>query len=137
MMPGIIHRDNDICCRNCGSVLGHESDFEQREQKITMSANLFLLGSAMNKNVTHRLQKSAEQYHEENAIRYILDIAEKYGLPEFIALEVFQHVKKKNHLQSKKEPIKQYIRILSKDDNYLHIHKLRAMKKDYEELLSR
>ena len=136
-MSGVVHRDNDICCKNCGSVLAHHDLPLESESKTAMSADLYILGSAMQKNVSLKLQKSAEQYHEENAMRNIADICKRYGLPEVFAIEVFQHLKKKNHLQSKKEPIKQLIKILSKDDNYLHIHKLRAIKKDYESILNR
>lgn len=129
MQPAIIHKDSDICCRNCGSVLAHE-DSEIISDSKPMSAELYILGSALQKNVSLKLQKSAQQYHEENAFRFISDLVKKYDLPNVFATDVFLHLKRKNHLQSEKEAIKQLLKILSKDENYIQIHKYRKLKAD-------
>ena len=135
MQPGIVHKDGDICCHNCGSVLAHDVFTREVNETKSMSTELYLLGSALEKNVSLKLQKTAEQYHEENALRFISGIIKKYDLPEAFTIDVFTYVKRKNHLQSKKEPIKYLLKILSKDENYLHIYKMRAIKARYASIL--
>ena len=135
MQPAVIHKDGDICCRNCGSVLDHGDVSEITVESKPMSMELYILGSALQKNVNARLQKTAQQYHEENALRLISNIVKKYDLPEAFITDVFLYLKRKNHLQSEKEPIKYLIKILSKDENYIHINKMRAIKARYASIL--
>ena len=136
MQSAVIHKDNDICCSNCGSVLAHNDSIDEINEKKQISVDLYLLGSSLNTNVNAKLQKTAQQCHEENALRLISSIVKKYELPEAFITDVFLHLKRKNHLQSEKEPIKYLLKLLSKDENYLHIHKLRLLKAEYEKLAS-
>ncbi len=134
-----IQRDNELVCPGCGAVVGLVSDYQESSQKslIDQSLNIHLLGSALEKNVRHSLQRTREQLYEERVLRNLINITKDFVLPEMFAYDTFNAMKKKNRgFYSEIEPIKQLIKILSKDDNYMYIHKLRAIKKKYETLLN-
>ena len=132
-----IKKENEICCPGCGVVLADEggSDYENSSNNY---GNHILLGTILSKELSPVNWKSPEQYYEEKAWRDLLNLVEKYNLPENFATEIFMYIKKKNHLRSRKAPIKYLIKILSRDDNYLHARRvLSNIKKDYESILNR
>lgn len=121
-------------CKNCGCVLGDAEEHVDPLPEKTISVNLMLLGSAMAGR-----QKSPQQCFEENTLRFLELFVKKYGLPVSFATETFTQMKKKKRgFQSENNnvAIKTLIGILSKDDNYLFIHKLRMIKSDYEKSFS-
>ena len=128
-----IQKEHELICQNCGCVLGqvHEP-IEQKESK--MSVNVMLLGSAMHKDKRY-FSSGRQQLYEENVLRRLLDIAQKYSLPEALALETFQALKRRNRgFSSEKEPIKQLIKILSRDENYIHFYKMKALQSYLKQL---
>ena len=133
-----VQRDHESCCPNCGCVLANVEEVQEAiPSKPIISANLYLLGSAMDKNVKHSLRRTSHQLYEERALRQLESIVRHYKLPEIFIIESLNLLKKKNWgIRSEKEPIKALIKILSKDDNYMHINKLRMIKARYEDILN-
>lgn len=126
-----------ICPCGCGVVVGtiEESNTETHTQVTKYSADVFLLGSALQKNVRSGYNRTPQQAREEAVFKRLTSIAKNYGLPQSIAIETFSELKRKNRgFWSETEPIKQLIKILSKDDNYQFIHKLREIKAWYEKV---
>ena len=124
-----------ICACGCGCVIGvvEENNVENDTHIVKYSADLFMLGSALNKNVKSGYNRSPQQAKEEQVFKRLTSITKNYSLPESIAIQTFSELKRKNRgFWSETEPIKQMIKILSRDENYLHIHKLRELKAWYE-----
>lgn len=128
-----VQKDHELCCSNCGCVIGTIQEPIQEIQKQTVSVDLLLLGSALNNNVKHSYGRTRQQLREETTLKLLESLCDKFGLPEIFAIETFQVMKRnKRGFQSEYEYVKQLIKILSKDENYLHIHKLRMLKAWYE-----
>lgn len=134
-----IQKDHELCCPSCGCVLDTilEPHSELPNTKYS-SLNMALLGSALDKNVKFAYPRTRQQAKEEEVLRKLINITKQYSLPEVLAHDTYKELKRKNRgFWSEKEPIKQLIKILSKDDNYIYIHKLRLIKARYEKTLSR
>ena len=132
-----IQRDHELICPcGCGCVLQNveESIHDQQEkQTIPPSLNVFLLGSALDNNVKYHFNRDRNQIHQENVLRKLLDITKEYVLPDRFAYATFNQLKRnKKGFWSEKEPIKQLLLILSKDENYIYFPKMRAIKARYE-----
>lgn len=126
-----IEKDHELICPGCGCVLKNieEPAYEEEKSPVPPSLNIYLLGTAVDKNVKHRFQRSREQLYEERVLRQLLDITKEYALPDRFAYAAFHDLKRKRSgFRSEKEPIKQLISILSKDDNYIYFPKMRAIK---------
>ena len=131
-----IQKDHEYICPNCACVLGVIDEFPIHQEKLTVtkSLDMLLLGSAMEKNVKFAFGRDKQQGREETVLRNLLLLVKQYELPERLALETFSHLKKKNRgFWSEQEPVKQLIHILSKDENYIHIKKLRLLKASLNE----
>jgi len=133
-----IHKEHEICCPSCGCVLGSSADSQENEKpQIPVSYEMHLLGSAFDKTTKSSSSKERLLRKEEEVLKQLVFITKSYALPEIFAIETFKILKKKNRgFWSEKEPIKQLINILSKDDNYPYIHKKRAIQEKYKEILS-
>ena len=131
-----IQKDHELVCQNCGCVLGEISDSQQNDNSIIpLSVDMLLLGSAFDKNVKCSFPRTRQQSQEEQVLKLLISITKSYALPESLAVDTYTVLKKKNRgFWSQTEPIKQLIKILSKDDNYYYIHKLRAIKEKYKHL---
>lgn len=135
MLNKIIQKEHDLVCSGCGCVLGTvDEDLSQRPEEMNVkSIDVQLLGSALSKNWKYSIQSTRQQLYEDNVLRNLQSVCKKYALPERLANEAFNILKKKNRgFRSEKEPIKQLLKILGKDENYLYIHKYRAIKARYE-----
>ena len=136
-MPIPIRQEHELICPNCACVLGQADDYhnEFQDKPLTsVSPNTYLLGTILDKNVKTSSRKSPQQCHEEETLRKIEYIVKKYDLPDSLILDTFNQLKRnKRGFQSKTEPIKQLIKILSKDDYFMHINKLRILKKRFED----
>lgn len=139
-----IQREHESMCPNCGCVLnqmGHTEVETVSKTTIPPNLNVYLLGTALENNVSHHFSRTPQQFYEERVLKKLLDITKEYGLPDRIAYETFNVLKRnKRGFRSKKEPlrepVKQLLNILSKDENYIHVHKKRAIKVKYESILS-
>ena len=131
-----IQKDHELVCPGCGCVLQNtieSNNIPENEIIPTMSLNIHLLGSALEKNVKYAYPRTSQQSREEQVLRQLEHITKKYDLPSRFALETFNQLKRKNRgFWSETEPIKQLIKILSKDENYFHIKKLQKIKARYE-----
>lgn len=130
-----IQSEHELICPGCGAVVQNiEESHHQSQNNHQLSINLTLLGSALSKNANYRITSKPSQFYEERVLRKLIDLTKYYDLPERFAQETFNELKRKNRgFRSEKEPIKQLIRILSKDENYIHFKKLNKLKADYEE----
>ena len=129
-----IQKEHESCCPNCGCVLKEFKESMELNEKPTMppSINNYLLGSAFKYN----LKRDPKQVYEERTLKLISNLIKEFDLPESFIFDVFNIMKKRNSgFRSDIEPIKQLIRLLSKDDNYIYIHKLKAIKIKYENLI--
>lgn len=128
-----IQRDHELCCPSCGCVLANiEETPIQKPPSISMSVNNLLLGSALNKNVRTRRERD-----EERVLRQLVSIVNFYKLPESIAIDTFNVLKKRNKgFYSETEPIKQLIKQLDKDDYYFFIKTKNLIKSRYENSLN-
>lgn len=129
-----IQKDHESCCPNCGCVLANVQDNNDVIEKpvIAYSADIFLLGSALN-NKTKNQFRNPQQYYEEKVLKQLTGITKFYQLPESLAIDAFREMKRKNRgFRSETEPIKQLIKIMERDDNYGFIKKLRLIKARYE-----
>ena len=133
-----IQKEHESCCPNCGCVLARVEINEQIENiPITSSVDMMLLGSALDKNVKYRYNRTRSDLYEERVLTHLQNICKKYNLPERLAIETFQIMQKKNRgFRSEYEYVKQLIKILEKDENYLHIHKMRAIKASYAKIIN-
>jgi len=136
-----IQKEHELICPcGCGCVvlvLEEHPNIEVPKNPV-ISFNSFLLGSALVNNVKYAKPRTERQTNEENVLRRLISITTEFNIPESIAFETLNQLKRKNRgFKSQKEPIKELIRILSKDDNYLHINKLRKIKEKYAEILSK
>jgi len=133
-----IQKEHELVCPGCGCVLKNieESTYdEQQKSTIPPSLNVFLLGSALEKNVKYHFQRSREQIYEERVLRGLLDVTKEFALPDRFAYATFNQLKRKRFgFRSKREPLKQLLLILSKDENYIYFPKMRAIKVRYESL---
>lgn len=129
-----INKDNELICPNCACVLGLLNEYPESEKStINPSLNMFLLGSAIQNNTKYYFRKTPQMVYEERALRKLVDITKEFALPDRLAYETFNQLKrKKRGFRSETEPIKQLILLLSRDENYIHIHKMRAIKSKYE-----
>ena len=76
-----------------------------------------------------------QQVFEENIARLLYSITAKYSLPERFAIEAYEELKrKKSKFRSENDAIKVLIKILSKDENYIHNKQLRMIKARYEKV---
>jgi len=137
-----IQKEHELICPcGCGCVvlvLEERPIKETRDSYDTISYNNFLLGTALSQNIKYAKPRTERQTNEENVLRRLIAITTEFNIPERIAFETLNQLKRKNRgFKSQKEPIKELIKILSKDDNYLHINKLRKIKVKYAEILSR
>jgi len=135
-----IQKEHELICPcGCGCVvlvLEEHPNIEVSKNPV-ISFNSFLLGSALVNNVKYAKPRTERQTNEENVLRRLISITTEFNIPERIAFEVLNQLKRRNRgFKSQKEPIKELIRILSKDDNYLHINKLRKIKEKYAEILN-
>lgn len=133
-----IQAEHESCCPNCGCVLGQieESNEMTNKSSIPISTNMFLLGSAL-ENTKKYIIKTPQVVFEENVLRNITNLVQKFGLPDRFVIETFNELKrKKRGLRSENAYIKQLLQILAKDENYIHIHKYRAIKTRYESILN-
>lgn len=134
--PATIQKEHEILCGNCGCVLGQVEEIPEITIKptITQSINVQILGSALT-SFAKKQYRDPQQVREDNVRQQLLNIIKHYNLPERLAIETFNQLKKnKRGFQSQKEPIKQLLKIMAKDENYIHIHKMRAIKSRYENL---
>ena len=136
-----IQKEHELICPcGCGCVvlvLDEHPNIEVSKNPV-ISFNSFLLGSALVNNVKYAKPRTERQTNEENVLRRLISITTEFNIPESIAFETLNQLKRKNRgFKSQKEPIKELIKILSKDDNYLHINKLRKIKVKYAEILSK
>lgn len=132
-----IQREHESCCPNCGCVLDipQESNDYIEKPPLKTSFNLLMLGSAMEKNIKSMSWKSSQQSYEENILRILYSITTKYGLPERFVIESHHELKrKKSGFRSENDAIKILIKILSKDENYIHNKQLRLIKARYEKV---
>jgi len=131
-------KEHELICPGCGCVLKNveEPTYEgQQKSTIPSSLNVFLLGSALEKNVKYHFQRSREQIYEERVLRGLLDVTKEFALPDRFAYATFNQLKrKKSGFRSKHEPIKELLLILSKDENYIYFPKMRAIKSKYENI---
>lgn len=136
-----IQKDHELICPcGCGCVvlLLEEPLNQEVIKNPVLSFNSYLLGSALEKNVKYARPRTERQINEENVLRRLIGITTEFNIPERIAFEALNQLKRRNRgFKSQKEPLKELIRILSKDDNYLHINKLRKIKVKYAEILSK
>ena len=136
MMSNTIQKDHEICCKNCGCVLATIEDYSHSfsdDFVIPRSIDMALLGSAINKTKF----RDPKLVYEERALFRLSDLVRKFDLPERFAIETINEMKrKKSGFRSENEPIKILIKILSKDDNFIFIKKLRAIKARYEKTIN-
>lgn len=135
-----IQKEHELICPcGCGCVvlvLDESPNLEVIKNPV-ISFNNFLLGSALVQNVKYAKPRTERQTNEENVLRRLISITTEFNIPERIAFETLNQLKRKNRgFKSQKEPIKELIKILSKDDNYLHINKLRKIKEKYASILN-
>lgn len=131
-----IQKDHESCCPNCGCVLGTVEEYDDEVIKSPIvkqsSINILLLGTAVN-NIKSNYRKSPQEVYEQNIIRNLDSIVKKFDLPQRFVLETFKEMKRKNRgFRSEYEYVKQLIKILSRDENYEQIHKLKKIKAWYE-----
>ena len=135
-----IQREHELICPcGCGCVVLvlEETPIQEVPKNPVISFNSFLLGSALSQNVRYARPRTERQTNEENVLRRLIGITTEFNIPERIAFETLNQLKRKNRgFKSQKEPIKELIKILSKDDNYLHINKLRKIKEKYATILN-
>lgn len=135
-----IQKDHESCCPNCGCVLSTINELPNESQDkpiIPYSVDILLLGSALDKNVKKSYNRTPKDYYEENALKHLENICIKFNLPSKFAIETYQEMKRKNRgFRSENEPVKQLLKILSKDENYIHIKKYKAIKARYESIIN-
>lgn len=134
-MPIPIQKEHELLCPGCGCVLneGLEVNDPNEQKTIINSPDIFMLGSALQNNVKFSLQRTPKQIYEEKALKFIFSITKKYSLPDSIAFDTFFQLKRNNRgIRSEKEPIKQLLKILSKDDNYRYFKTMKLIKARYE-----
>jgi uncharacterized C2H2 Zn-finger protein len=136
-----ILKDDDLCCPNCGIVFDYQKEFISHDNRPSKSnLHLLFLGSALSNKSDYHFNEDRDLRLKENMLFFLNDLCKRYGLPETIAHTVWLILLRKNRGHRSKDnkvALQELVKILSKDDNYLYIHKLRAIKKDYEELLHR
>ena len=136
-----IQREHELICPcGCGCVVLvlDEAPNQEIVKNPVTSLNNALLGSALSHNIKYAKPRAERQREEEKVLRRLVDITTEFNIPERIAFETFNQMKRKNRgFKSQKEHIKELIKILSKDDNYLQFYKLKKIKEKYATLLSR
>ena len=132
-----IQVDHESICPGCGAVLGQITEVETRKTPSS-TVNLQLLGSALEKSKKYAFTQTPHEFYQERVLRQLENIAADFSLPESIIVDTFNELKRqKRGFRSESQPIKQLIKILSKDDNYLHLHKLRKIKEKYASILNK
>ena len=135
-----IQKDHELVCHGCGCVLANMNDnqnYKETEPQVSYSLNIHMLGTALEKNVKYAYSRSSQQSREEYVLRQLEHITKKYDLPSRFVIETFNQMKKKHSgFYSEIEPVKQLMKILSKDENYFHIKKLRMIKDEYADLFN-
>lgn len=133
-----IQKDHETICPGCGCVLQNiEPVIENPHQskEAIVSTDIYLLGSAIENNVRSSIRKSPGQCFDEQALKKIETLVSQYNLPTRFILETFKSLKRTRWgIRSETEYIKHLIKILSKDENYVHIKTLQKIKARYEEL---
>lgn len=131
-----IQKDHELICPGCGCVLQEIQDpnhYLSEKQVIEPSLDIFLLGTILAKNVKFSQLKTKQQMNEERTLLNLETIVKEFGLPTSFIYDTFNQLKRnKRGFSSQKEPIKQLIKILEKDDNYIWINKLKAIKSKFE-----
>lgn len=139
-MAHLIQKEHEIICSGCGCVLKEVEDtLPEMIQKSPNppSVDIFLLGTAIERNIKLDSRRDPKQLFEERTLRKLVDITKEFSLPDSLAYDTLNELKRKRSgFRSEIEPIKQLIKILSKDDNYLYYKKMKAIKVRYEELLN-
>lgn len=131
-----IQQGHEILCPNCGCVLvevpepqpnmfGVDSGVIKTVQPSLI--NSVLLGTALDKNVNRKLQRTYAQYSEEQGLRFLDDLIKEFDLPTSLAVDTFHILKKKNKPLTEKNVTRQLVVILQKDDNYLFINKTKKL----------
>ena len=134
-----IQVDHELVCPGCGAVLQNVHETLPLEQK-TISFNIQLLGSAIKRDVRYHSDEDRLIIAKENVLRFLIDLVHRYGVPEIFATETYRFLLKKNRGWFSKGngvAVKQLLKILEKDDNYLYWKKAEMIKKDYEEIINR
>ena len=130
-----IQKDHELICPGCGVVL--DTIFEQPIQKTTnigaSSLSVSLLGNTLEGNIKFHTKRDYYQQTYEKALFRLASICNTFGIPEVFALETMKRIKlKEKGLFSFKEQVRQLLKILEKDDNYLFWKKALLIKKEYE-----
>lgn len=135
-----IQKDHELICPcGCGAVVGIINEPQQSDttSKTPDSPEVFLLGTVLQNNL-NRAFNTPQKHYEERLLKNLILLIKEVGLPDRFAIETFNELKRrKRGFRSETEPIKQLIKILSKDDNYLYVNKLKLIKSKYETILSK
>lgn len=135
-----IQKDHELICPcGCGVVVGIINEPPQQDitSKTPNSPEVFLLGTVLQNNL-NRAFNTPQKHYEEQLLKKLILLIKEVGLPDRFAIETFNELKRrKRGFRSETEPIKQLIKILSKDDNYLYVNKLKLIKSKYETILSK
>lgn len=135
-----IRQDHEILCQNCGCVLAEIPDsqanvfgVDSNTIKTTQPSliNSVILGTALDKNVNRKLQRTYAQYSEEQGLRFLDDMIKEFDLPTSLAIDTYRILKKKNKPLTEKNVTRQLVVILQKDDNYLFINKTKKLITKY------
>src|SRR5690349_10901273 len=96
-----------ICPCGCACVVGTVDDLHE-ERKQILSVDLMVLGSTLQNNIKDGFTKSSKQVYEERVLKQLSQITKEFGLPESLAVDTFNQLKKKRRgFQSESRPIKQ------------------------------
>lgn len=132
-----IHKDHESCCPNCGCVLANIDEVTEYVEKSTIqpSADIFILGTHLaNSKIKF---KDPQQVYEDRVLKELLLTVKRFDIPERLAIETFQILKKKRRgFQSKTQPAKHLLQLLAKDDNYHLFYKAMKLKAWYESISS-
>ena len=134
-----IYKDHEIICPcGCGCVLSEVAEQPTNtNHELSNTFNKYVLGSAIVNNKNYHWKDKEQVFYEKGMTR-MLDLVREFSLPEAFAIDVMNKIRKNRRgLYSEREQFKQLIKILSKDDNYLYIHKMRAIKAKYEKIINR
>ena len=131
-----IIKDNEIICPcGCGVVLDNffEQPVQQAKNIGVSSLSVSLLGTTMENNIKFHSRRDYYQQTYEKALFRLASICKKFSIPEDFALATMKRISSKEKgLFSFKEQIRQLLKILEKDDNYLYWKMAALIKKEYE-----
>lgn len=132
-----VQKDHELCCPSCGCVLAQiDEEIHEKAEKYTIptSLNILILGEALSSKGKIR---NPQEVYENNVRQNLINLTQKFGLPERFVIETLNELKrKKRGFRSEYAYINELLKILSKDENYIHIHKMRAIKARYESILN-